>query len=148
MLIIAHRGLLDGPSQILENTPEQIDYAIKLGFSVEVDLHVIDRKYFLGHDKPQYEIDLNWLLDREEELWVHCKNIEALLRMKKTFLNFFWHENDTVTLTSRCFIWAYPGKQPIKNSIAVLPELNDDPIDGCFGICTDYPIRYQKQILK
>lgn len=146
MLIIAHRGLLDGPSQFLENTPEQIDYALKLGFDAEIDLHINDGKYFLGHDEPQYEIDLSWLLEREEYLWIHCKNIEALLTMRKTFTNFFWHENDTVTLTSKCFIWAYPGKQPIKNSIAVLPELNNDPVTDCFGICTDHAIKYKKML--
>lgn len=144
MIIIAHRGLINGPDTNLENKPEQIDYAIELGFSVEIDLWFVDRKYFLGHDEPQYEITLEWLIEREKSLWIHCKNIDALTKMRRTSFNYFWHENDTVTLTSKAFIWAYPGKQPIKNSVAVLPELNDDPIDVCFGICTDYALRYRK----
>lgn len=147
MIIIAHRGLLEGPNQLLENRPEQIDEAIDLGFDVEVDVRFIDGKYFLGHDEPQYGIHLDWLLSRKDNLWVHCKNIASLLKLKKTSLNYFWHENDTVTLTSRCFVWAYPGKQPIKNSIAVLPELNNDPVDECFGICTDYSIKYRNEFL-
>jgi hypothetical protein len=146
MIIIAHRGLLEGPDQSLENKPEQIDAAIDLGFDVEVDIHYIDGKYFLGHDEPQYGIQLDWLLSRKDNLWVHCKNIASLLKLKKTSLNYFWHENDTVALTSRCFVWAYPGKQPIKNSIAVLPELNNDPTGECFGICTDYSIKYRKEL--
>jgi hypothetical protein len=148
MIIIAHRGLLHGPNKILENTPKQIDDAINMGFDVEIDIHFINGKYFLGHDEPQYEIDTNWLWAREKNLWVHCKNIDALVKMRKTSLNYFWHENDTVTLTSKCFIWAYPGKQPIKNSIAVLPELNNDPVEECFGVCTDYPITYKETTSK
>ena len=143
MIIIAHRGLIVGPNKGLENTPHQIDMAIDMQLAVEIDLWCLDRKYYLGHDEPQYEIDLDWLFKRENSLWIHCKNIEALLKMKKSSLHYFWHENDTVTLTSKGFIWAYPGKQPIKNSIAVLPEIHDDPVEECFGICTDYAIRYR-----
>lgn len=143
MIIIAHRGLIAGPNKTLENTPDQIDLAINIKFSVEIDLWCIDRKYYLGHDEPQYETDLDWLFTRENSLWIHCKNIEALQKMKKFSLHYFWHENDTVTLTSKGFIWAYPGKQPIKNSIAVLPEIYDDPVEDCFGVCTDYSIKYR-----
>jgi len=143
MIIIAHRGLINGPNKELENTPEQIDLAIQMDFNVEIDLWYTNNLYFLGHDEPQYEIGLEWLFNREDNLWIHCKNVDALLKMKQTFLHFFWHENDTVTLTSRGFIWAYPGKQPIKNSIAVLPELYNDAVDECFGVCTDYATKYR-----
>ena len=143
MIIIAHRGLIAGPNKGLENTPTQIDLAISMELGVEIDLWYVDKQYYLGHDEPQYEIDLDWLYKRENNLWIHCKNIDALLKMKKSFLHYFWHENDTVTLTSKGFIWAYPGKQPIKNSIAVLPEINNDPVEECFGICTDYVLKYR-----
>ena len=45
-------------------------------------------------------------------------------------------------MTSKGYIWAYPGKQPIKESIAVLPELYKDNISKCIGICSDYIINY------
>jgi hypothetical protein len=35
-------------------------------------------------------------------------------------------------------ICAYPGKQPIKGSIAVMPEIHNDDLDACVGICSDY----------
>jgi glycerophosphoryl diester phosphodiesterase len=146
MIIIAHRGLISGPDKKLENTITQIDSAIKMGFNVEIDLWYVDKQYFLGHDEAQYKIDLDWLFKRENYLWVHCKNIDALLKMKKTSLNYFWHENDTVTLTSKGFIWAYPGKQPIKNSIAVLPEIHNDCVEDCFGVCTDYCLEYVERL--
>jgi hypothetical protein len=42
------------------------------------------------------------------------------------------------------YIWAYPGKQPIYKSIAVMPELNNDDVTKCIGICSDYIEKYQK----
>jgi hypothetical protein len=58
--------------------------------------------------------------------------------------NYFWHQEDTVTLTSKNFIWAYPGKQPINRSIAVMPELFNDNTDSCLGICSDYIQNYNQ----
>jgi len=37
---------------------------------------------------------------------------------------------------------AYPGKQPIKDSIAVMPELYNDDLSLCIGICSDYISKY------
>jgi hypothetical protein len=59
--------------------------------------------------------------------------------------NYFWHEEDTVTLTSRGAIWAYPGKQPIKGSIAVMPEIYDDNLNDCIGICSDNVKKYKNE---
>ena len=56
--------------------------------------------------------------------------------------HYFWHEEDTLTLTSRGVVWAYPGKQPIKGSIAVMPERSNDDVSICIGICSDYIKRY------
>ena len=43
----------------------------------------------------------------------------------------FWHENDDYALTSKNWIWAYPGKSAIgKNSYIALPEINNDDISG------------------
>lgn len=142
MKIISHRGLLDGPNKIIENSPKQIDLAIHSGFDVEIDVFVVYGKPFLGHDGPLYETSMNWLFDRKDFLWIHCKNVNALEFFHDSDFNFFWHENDMVTLTSKKFIWAYPGGQPIRNSIAVLPELHDDNLDVCMGVCTDYPERF------
>lgn len=146
MIIIAHRGLLEGPNRQLENQPSQIDLAISQGFDVEIDLRYIDGGYWLGHDEHQYKIELNWLEDRKKSLWIHCKNIDALTEIFNSDLHYFWHEEDTITLTSKGFIWAYPGKQPIKNSIAVMPEIHKEKVSHCIGICTDYSHEYMKTI--
>jgi hypothetical protein len=141
MILISHRGNVNGRFEDWENKPEYIDDALSLGYDVEVDVWFIDGKFMLGHDEPQYEIDYKFLMN--EKLWCHAKNLDALFEMKKYAIHYFWHETDTVTLTSKNYVWAYPGKQPIKGSIAVMPELENDNVLLCTGICSDY-IQYYK----
>jgi hypothetical protein len=145
MILIAHRGNIDGKFEGWENEPTYIDLAIKKGFDVEIDVWFIDNTLYLGHDKPQYGVDLKWLRDRICRLWIHCKNIEAIVFFQQSEygFNYFWHQEDDVTLTSKNHIWAYPGKQPIKDSIAVMPEINNDSIVSCKGICSDYIKKYK-----
>jgi len=145
MILISHRGNIDGKKPELENSPNYIDRAIKLGYDVEIDIRVIEGTYYLGHDNPTYGITQNWLNKRAKNLWIHCKNIEAVewLSIINGF-NYFWHQKDNITLTSYGHIWAYPGKQPIKNSIAVMPEIYKDNLDVCKGICSNNIIKYKK----
>ena len=143
MILISHRGNIDGKLVERENHPDYIDEAIALGYDVEIDLWFIDGRVYLGHDEPQYEVDDIWLGERTDKLWVHCKNVESLNWIRNTILHYFWHETDTVTLTSKNYIWAYPGKQPIVGSIAVMPELENDNVLLCTGICSDYIKRYE-----
>ena len=145
MILISHRGNIDKKSLDLENKPDYIDQAIGLDYSVEVDIRVIEGSFYLGHDKPQYRVTQDWLNKRLDKLWIHCKNIEAVewFAMIGRF-NYFWHETDTLTLTSKGYIWVYPGKQIVKNSIAVLPEIFNDNISECVGICSDNIKNYKK----
>jgi hypothetical protein len=145
MILISHRGNIKGRIPESENSPEYVDNAILLGYEVEVDVWLVRDNLFLGHDKPQHLIDMDWIDGRSHKLWVHCKNVKVLeLFNKFDFdINYFWHEGDTATLTSKKFIWAYPGKQPIENSIAVMPEINNDTVDKCIGICSDYIEKYK-----
>jgi hypothetical protein len=59
----------------------------------------------------------------------------------------FWHEEDSVTLTSKGYLWTYPGKQLAPNSVCVMPELveySNEEMLICHAICTDYPYRYKE----
>jgi len=145
MILISHRGNINGRMESYENEPTYIDLAIKKGYDVEVDVWYKDGILWLGHDEPQYGVDFRWFRDRLTKLWIHCKNIEAveLFSEIEYEFNFFWHQEDTLTLTSKKFIWVYPGKQPIKNSIAVMPELNNDNTSKCLGICSDHIENYK-----
>jgi hypothetical protein len=144
MILISHRGNINGPNKVRENSPYYIIEAIAMGYEVEIDIRWVDGRLYLGHDEPQYEISDDWLENRINKLWIHCKNIELLNWIKNTHFHYFWHENDTITLTSKNYIWAYPGKQPIMGSIAVMPEIHNDDISQCIGICSDYIQNYTK----
>lgn len=141
MKLIAHRGLVNGPNKHIENQPATIKSALSNGFDCEIDLWVFDRRLYLGHDGPQYNVTTEFL--KQPGLWIHCKNLDALEYCSEDVaLNYFWHEEDTYTLTSRGFIWAYPDKILNKQSIMVLPEWKDPNFENigrpCFGICSDY----------
>lgn len=149
MIYISHRGNISGKIEEWENKPQYIDDTLKLGFDVEIDVWYIDNNWYLGHDNPQYSIDMEWIQRRSDKLWVHCKNIKAVEYFVENEnhckeINWFWHEEDTLTLTSFGYVWAYPGKQPINKSIAVMPEIHNDDISKCIGICSDIVKLYKK----
>ena len=56
MIIISHRGNIEGPNSDCENHPAYIVKALEQGFDVEIDLWKTDRLY-LGHSKPTYEVE-------------------------------------------------------------------------------------------
>lgn len=143
MIYISHRGNLNGPNKELENNPSYIEKALLLGYDVEIDVWYLDNNIFLGHDKPQYSIDISFL--KNPKIWCHAKNIEALsLFIKhKDFITFFWHQSDDYIITSNGYIWTYPGKQLTENSICVLPEKIHQDYDICAGICSDYISDYR-----
>ena len=145
IILISHRVNLTGPNTERENSQLYIQEALDKEFDVEIDVWVIDDIIYMGHDKPQYGVDFRWIRDRVNKLWVHCKNVESVVYFKECGydVNYFWHQEDTLTLTSQNHIWVYPGKQPIKNSIAVMPEINNDNITKCLGICSDIIEKYK-----
>lgn len=146
MILISHRGNVDGKNTERENHPDYIDGALGLGFDVEIDMWWVGGRTYLGHDEPQYGVGDKWLTERADKLWVHCKNVELLHWIRNTILHYFWHEEDTLTLTSNGHIWVYPGKQPLVGSIAVMPEINGDDISQCKGICSDYILNYKSHL--
>ena len=147
--IIAHRGNRHGPNPKDENHPTYLDKTISDAFAVEIDLWYINKKYILGHDKPDYEISGKWLNDNKKYIWCHCKNIEALYKMSENkHINSFFHNEDDCTLTSKGFIWTYPRNILLtKKSIAVMPErVNNWNLTNAYGVCTDFPIKYYNKL--
>ena len=143
MIYISHRGNLNGPDPSMENNPEQIIKCIEEGFDVEIDVWFLEG-WHLGHDKPQYKVDVGFL--KTKGLWCHAKNIEALCELRKHRINCFWHQEDDVTLTVSGFLWTFPGKKLTEMSICVMPEIHSPDLSFCAGICTDYPIKYKKEL--
>ena len=150
MKIIAHRANLNGPNPLTENHPDQIISCIESGYDVEIDVRydLETDKVLLGHDESQYDVTWYWLAGKTDHLWIHCKDITTLheFSTKTSGYNYFWHQNDDYTLTSKNQIWAYPGKTYTENTVIVMPEWVEMDWDKlrvtcCYGVCTDYPER-------
>jgi len=150
MILISHRGNIEGKNLDLENSPDYIDRAIMKGYDVEVDLWLKENTFFLGHDEPQYLIDLEWITSRKKNLWLHCKNLNCftfLTTYTGDMYRFFWHQKDDYALTSNHMIWAYPNQPLSDRSIAVMPESTNYTIDQlkqCTGICSDFITNYRE----
>jgi hypothetical protein len=138
---ISHRGNLDGRVINLENSPDYISKALSKEYEVEIDVWFVNDSFYLGHDEPLHLISKEFL--ENEKLWCHGKNPQAIVEMKKYAIHYFWHQSDILTLTSKNYIWVYPGMQPIERSIAVMPEIYNDNITKCIGICSDYIKNYR-----
>jgi len=77
-------------------------------------------------------------------IWCHAKTKSALEALNKISAHYFWHQEDDYTITSKGFIWTYPGKKLLDNSICVLPELANYKEINCTGICSDFIQNYKK----
>ena len=141
MKLISHRGNVNGKTN-LENNPEHIKkILLDNNCDVEIDVWFQNNNYYLGHDEPIFIITKNFLYEFNNRLWCHCKNINALFELKNEF-NCFWNQNDDYALTSKGYIWVYPGKKLIKNSIALFDNYTDKELELCYGICSDNIMKY------
>jgi len=155
MIYIAHRGNVSGPSK-MENHPLHITHALALDFNVEVDVWYIDGQFILSHDHPttanfkgsieSYKAPESYLANKK--LWCHAKTIETFYRLlQNNKINCFFHNSDDCTLTSKGYIWTYPGNDLTDKSIAVMPELVKEPYDfsKAYGVCSDYVMKYSEE---
>lgn len=147
MKLIAHRANIDGPNSDTENSPDKIQECIEDGYDVEIDVRYDPKteRLWLGHDEPQYPVTWWWLAGRANYLWIHCKDITTLhaFSNRTSGYNYFWHQNDDFTLTSKRYIWTYPGKPYTSRSVIVMPEWNNLKWDtlkvtNCYGVCSDH----------
>lgn len=151
MKIISHRGNINGPVPDKENRPSYIDCAINLGYDVEVDIRFINGQFWLGHDEPQYKIELSWMTARKNKIWYHCKDLYSayeLLNSNEDFL-FFCHSNDNYVLTSNKKLWVHDLDLIINKSCIIpllsLTEINNYSNYEPFGVCTDYVYNIPKK---
>lgn len=160
--IISHRANLTGIEPSFENRIKTIELALKKGFKVEVDVRFHLDRIYLGHDEAQELLPANFY--GEQKIYFHCKDMKSLLMFQKYYRgsNFFTHDNDEATITSKGMLWIHPETLPalyadhteldFTRAIAVLPErkgllYNEDHLKFLgkfYGICTDYPERYKE----
>ncbi len=143
MIYISHRGNINGRIPEMENSPEYIDDTIKQGYHVEIDVRLQGGSLFLGHDKPQYEISKNWIMDRKHNLWIHTKNFEAMSYLiNYRHITAFYHEKENhVLVTNTDVFWSHNLNEATAKS--VIPLLSMDDINKwerkeVYGICSDY----------
>lgn len=147
MIIVAHRGNRFGRKPELENSPQYIMEAINAGFHVEVDVWYDETTglLYLGHDNPQYQVSVDFL--KNEKMWCHAKNPQALNFMIEHDIHCFWHQEDRYTITSKGNLWCYP-KNYSRNGITVDFNLEVSIIHtDCMGICTDIAEKWKQSIL-
>lgn len=142
MRFISHRGNLNGSVPKNENSLFYIDNAINNGFDVEVDLRSHLGLLYFGHDFADHLVTEEWINERKDRLWIHCKDRNALEFCIDNSLHCFFHSTDDYTITSKGFVWGYPGTlRASQKGIFVLPEkvCNLKMIDelGYYGICSD-----------
>lgn len=151
MFLIAHRGLCDGPNPARENHPDEITRTLERGFEAEIDVRLIGRTLWLGHDEPQHLVPLSFL--DNPKLWLHAKDLETLNYLLAASLNTFFHDTDEATLTASGWIWTYPGKPLYHMSICVQPEWDADWRDKvagmpCMGFCSKHVAEIEEILVR
>ena len=141
MILISHRGNVNGREPSLENGDKYCQEAIDEGYNVEIDVHWYEGIFWTGHDRPQYRVNTDFL--KKKEVWCHAKDIEALYHLQKIEAHCFFHQSDNVTLTSKGYIWTNPLHKLTDNSICVLPELQRVDYTEAAGLCSDFVERYK-----
>lgn len=159
MILIAHRGNINGPNPEYENSPDYIQKALDLGFYVEVDVWLkADGELFLGHDEPQYKTTLEFL-KHDERIICHAKTINTFEYLLLEKLHCFFHDRDAATLTSHNKIWLYPGTNLSSLGILVMPEWPSidykdktwlefviESEGKCYGVCSDHVANIKKAL--
>lgn len=150
MIIIAHRGNIDGPDSCNHDLKKIAD-GIGQGYYMELDLWKIDGNFYFGHDTPEKLICLDDF--DHPKVFFHLKNL-FLPRLK--FADAFSIDHDNFVLTLRGRLWCNYGAGFAENSVVCAPELvkSEEPLENflrshqkAWGICTDYA-RTAKEILE
>jgi hypothetical protein len=146
MRLIAHRGNIFGPNSKQENEPSYVSGALVMGFDVEIDVWRQDEVWFLGHNKPQYQVSESFL--ENKNLWCHAKNIDALVYMLiNKDIHSFWHQSDMMTITSRGKIWTCDFVAQSTQTVWMITEkrlqnsaFNDrySELMAWHGVCSDW----------
>lgn len=169
--IISHRGNINGPGTAPggENSLVAIMKAITNGFDVEIDVlgviadgdnHILQ----LGHDYDSVIHHADFRDDKvrtlilfNSGLFLHAKTMPALCFLINQkikhgyYYDVFCHDTDIATITKNGCIWMYPNHNldftGYNKAIDVLPEQQKawiPYIANPWGICTDFPISYDK----
>ena len=142
---ICHRGNLYGPVKELENNFGVLIQRSIQGFHTEVDVWYHENNLWLGHDKPEYKITLDWLASSKRRL-IHAKDgitFAYLLQESGKLaldLHVFYHTEEDYVLTNKGLVICYPGQPLLQGSLCMMPEranYSEADFQTCFSICSD-----------
>jgi hypothetical protein len=144
MKLISHRGNYNGVFSDRENKPSYIDTVISMNYDVEVDVRYINNKFYLGHDNPDTEISVRWILNRVDKIWFHCKDLYSAQQFKKMDcgIKYFCHSSDDFVLTSTNHTWVHNLELELDDT-CIIPLLDIKSIENynnqlVYAICTDF----------
>jgi hypothetical protein len=144
-LHICHRGNLHGPVKELENNFGVLIQRSLRGMDVEIDVWYHEGSLWLGHDKPEYKITLDWLACCKRRL-IHCKDYKTLEFLmlesgkKALDLHLFYHTQEHYAITTKGHIMVCPGQPLLEGSLCMMPEManyTEEEKLKCFSICSD-----------
>jgi hypothetical protein len=77
-------------------------------------------------------------MNKASKLWMHAKNHQAFeILIRYQSFNVFWHQTDDFALTTKGYLWCYPGIGPLDRSVAFMPEKDAPNLDKYYAICSD-----------
>lgn len=141
-LIIAHRGLTNGPDAELENNQERIQRRSEAGRSSEIDIWWKDDSFWIGHDAPYERVTKEFLC--MPYLWIHAKHVEAFYQLQRVAnesgvpLRIFYHTDEDYVLTTCGDTIIYPGLLETEGWVYMMPETCSGVVlKRAYAICTD-----------
>lgn len=142
---ICHRGNIRGAQKELENNFGVLLQRSIQGYRTEVDVWFHEHHLWLGHDKPEYKITLEWLASDKRRL-IHAKDgatFEHLLLesgKRALGLHVFYHTEEDYVLTNKGLVICFPGKPLLEGSLCMMPEranYSQEQLQKIFSICSD-----------
>jgi hypothetical protein len=119
LVLISHRGNIDGVDEAQENTPSYIQAALKKGFAVACDV-IAAHGAFLLPTQSGYQ-PLPYALLSNPQMWFLATDgitLDALCAVNAHAVPV----SAPVALTSVHYLWCMPGADLTTRAIAVFPE--------------------------
>lgn len=147
MIKIANRGNFAGRNIDRENTSVYIEEAICAGYDVKVDVWLLDKEWYLGHNFPKERIDISFL--ERQSIWTHARDLVGYVSLyNNPKVHVFWHNKDEFAITNKGIKWA-SDRYLTYDGITTLGEFQtirrQEILAGKFnplGICCDDVISF------